>query len=208
MSARSNQKPWPMKWIVLVIVLFIAGYTVLMLRYRKPGPGYQPYHDSREKATVARLESAGYTRVIATAERPADAQRTGLLLEGAPAEVHSARGGLPDELRQTLLDAPRLPQSFSRVRASSTANQLLPYTIEFTCVLLNHKQLLTGATVYRKETEVAIVADFEVMDGELLARTQESLVQLTLPGGSLPVGAYHVTLIGAVESKQWELQVH
>lgn len=197
-----------MKWIVVAILVFVVGYTFITLYFRKPGKAYQPYHDSREKATIARLESAGYARVTATAERPADPQHTGLSMEGPQAEVQRAPGGLPTELKQTLIDQPRLPLSFSRVRASSSANQLLPYTIEFTCALPNNKQLLNGATVYRKEQEVAIVADFEVIEGELLARTPESLVQVTLPGGALPVGSYHVTLVGLNESRAWDLQVH
>ena len=34
-AARPSPKPWPMKWVILVIVICLGAYTFLTLRYRK-----------------------------------------------------------------------------------------------------------------------------------------------------------------------------
>jgi hypothetical protein len=61
--------------------------------------------------------------------------------------------------------------------------------------------------VYVKEGEIAIVANFEKLSGELLARSRESTVLVTIPGGTLKPGEYRVTLVGSRNSRQWTLQV-
>src|SRR6185436_2664308 len=96
--------PWPMKWVVLVIVVCITAYTILTLRFRKEGPAFRPYEDLQKRANVARLLSAGYQRIAVTAERPAETSR-------APggATVSTVPGGIPAELRATLVIAPLLP---------------------------------------------------------------------------------------------------
>src|SRR5688572_3099360 len=94
-----NQRPWSMKWIVIIIVLIIGPYTYLTLRYRKPGPAFQPYDDLKKRANVSRLLEAGYRRISITAQRPADGARA-----RGGAEVTTAAGGLPPELRSTLVE--------------------------------------------------------------------------------------------------------
>ena len=199
-----------MKWVVAAIVIFIALYTVLTLQFRKTAPAYRPFQDSREKATVQRLKSAGYRRITATAERPAEGgqARAAFTANAALADVTDFVGGLPTELKETLLDQPRIAQTFDKVRAPREVNRLFPYTVEFACGLPDNKQLLAGTYVYVKDEEIAIVTDFEVIEGELLARTRESTVLLTIPAGTLHEGTYRVTLVGARGSKQWTLQVH
>ena len=63
------RQPWPMKWIVLAIVLFLVPYTFITLHFRKPGPGYLPYQDSKQRATLAKV---GYQRITLSVDRPAD----------------------------------------------------------------------------------------------------------------------------------------
>ena len=61
MSARSpNKKPWSLKWIAIIILACIIPYTWITVRYRKPGPAFQPYDDSKNRANVLRLLDAGY----------------------------------------------------------------------------------------------------------------------------------------------------
>jgi len=40
-----------MKWVVVAIVVFVAGYTVVNLLFRKPGRAYRPYQDAQDRAT-------------------------------------------------------------------------------------------------------------------------------------------------------------
>lgn len=197
-----------MKWVALVIFVSIATYTAVTLHYRRPGRAYQPYHDNKEHVVVTRLRSAGYQRISAVSERPADPARAIAALSGTMVQATDQIGGVPDELKQIFVDQPRLPPSFSQVRAPSEAVVLLPYSLQFTCALPDNKQLLSATYVYVKDQEIAIVPDFEAMEGELLARTPESTVQLTIPGGTLHPGTYEVTLVGQRQSKRWPLQVH
>ena len=104
-----------MKWVVLVIVVSLGAYTYLTLHYRKESPAFRPYQDSKNRAGVMRLLSAGFQRVTLTAQRPADGA-------GVPEGAKSAAtaGGLPAELRSTLLDLPLLPASITRVAAAGS----------------------------------------------------------------------------------------
>jgi len=197
-----------MKWVALVIIVSIVTYTAVTLRYRRPGQAYQPYQDNKERAIVTRLRSAGYQRIPAVAERPADPERAAARMAGPFATVVDQPGGVAEELKEIFVDQPRLPQSFAVVRAPAEAVSLLAYTFQFTCALPDNKQLLSATYVYVKEQEMVIVSDLEAMEGELLARTPESTVQMTLPAGTLHPGTYQVTLIGQRQSKRWTLLVH
>ena len=191
------------------ILVFIVIYTYLTLHYRKPGPAYRPYQDSRDHATVSRLLSAGYSRINASIELPADAQRPRVNLGSTrTADIRDLPGGLPAELAATLVDKPTLPQDFAEVNAPAEANTAFPYLTQFACTLPDNKLLANATYVYRKERELAIVPGFEHIDGELLTRNREAIILLTVPAGTLQPGTYQVTLVGSRHSKQWTLQVH
>jgi len=209
MSALLNKKPWPMKWIVFAILTFMAGYTFITLNYRKPGRASEPYQNAKDRETVTRLRQAGYVRVPATSERPADPRHTRATVTTARAEIKDAPGGLPPELDETLIDKPKLPEMLADVIAPAAASPMLPYFLQYTCLLPDHKKLLGETRVYVKDKHIAIVTDFEGLDGELLARTKESTVLLTVPASVFKSGeTFELTLIGAKSSKQWSVQVH
>jgi hypothetical protein len=109
-----DRKPWPMRWVVLAIVLFIPLYTYLTLHFRRKDPAFVPYQDMRDRADVIRLLNAGYQRVTVDASRPAES-----IGPGDPASP--APGGLPPELAKTLIESPLLPQSIDSVSADRTA---------------------------------------------------------------------------------------
>jgi len=190
-----------MKWIVLAIALFVPAYTWLTLRYRRPGPAFKPYQDMRDRADVVRLLRAGYKRVSIDASRPADSIReAGLVTAPAP-------GGLPDELRRTLVEPPLLPLSIGSVSAAPTAVSGIDYSIGLTYTLTDNKRQLSGAHLYEREGEIIIVADFERLDGGLLSRTREGAALLIVPPGALKPGTYRVTVVGESASKTWTLRV-
>ena len=192
-----------MKWVVLVIILFIGVYTVLTLRYRRPEPAFRPYQDLRDRANTHRLLDAGFQRIPLTAELPADP------LAAAPtARATSAAAGLPSALRETLVVQPQLPAEILTVSAAPSVNAMFAYPIAFRCTLADHKQQLAGAQLYLRGDELVVAPDFERITGNLLARTRENVIRLTVPAGSLRPGSYHVTLVGARASKAWTLQVH
>ncbi|HWA10855.1 MAG TPA: hypothetical protein VG838_15555 [Opitutaceae bacterium] len=203
MSALPSRKPWPMKWVVLAIILVIVPYTYLTLHYRKPGPAYRPYEDGKRRAVTGRLVSAGYQRIALDAQRPADPVRSGSSAETAPAP-----GGLPPALTEALIDSPVLPVSIDAVTAAGSTGAVQPYSIQFTCTLADNKAQPTGGQLYRHDNELILVPSFEKLDAGLLARTRDSTILLTVPAGALKPGRYDVRVVGVRASRRWTLQVH
>lgn len=195
-----------MKWVALAIIACIVPYTWLTVAYRKSGPSYQPYEDSKQRANVLRLLDAGYQRINVTAERPADPQ---LLVRAmkSPAAVQPAPAGPTEGLAAALVEIPELPVSFSSVSASGETAAMLPYPVLFTCTLGDQKHQLGGAHVFVRGKSIVIVPQFEPINGDLAARSKESPVVITIPGGTLAAGHYTVHLAGKEQSRQWTLDV-
>jgi hypothetical protein len=191
-----------MKWIALAIVVFVGGYTFLTLHYRKAGRAYEPYNDMKNRANVGRLLAAGYQRIPLPAQRPADRMQP-----IASATIASAAGGLPAGLRQTLVESPDLPSAITNVAAPPEIGARADYVFRFACTLPDPKRLLSGADLYVHGEEIVIAPDYEKVSGGLLARTNDNVVQLTVPAGALKPGRYHVTLVGAQSSRAWTLTV-
>jgi hypothetical protein len=192
-----------MKWVLLAIIVVIVPYTYLTLHYRKPGPAFRPYEDTKNRAITIRLLSTGYQRIALDATRPADP-----LHVGASASSSAVAGGLPSALTGALIDQPLLPISIDSVTAPGSAAAAQPYFIQFTCSLADNKAQLAGGHLYRRDGEIVVVPSFETLASGLLARTRDSTVLLTVPAGALKPGQYLVTLAGSRASRQWTLQVH
>ncbi len=191
-----------MKWIVLAILLLIVPYTIVTLRYRKEGPAFEPYEDLKKRANVSRLLSAGYLRIPNTALRPADTGRAAGGAWAAPAP-----GGLPEDLRLTLVEPLQLPIEISSVTASPTAETAQPYVIQLACSLPDEKRQLGGADLYLRGEQLVIAPTFVAISGELQARSRHAAVLLTIPAGTLKPGHYAVTLLGERTSRAWALEV-
>jgi hypothetical protein len=196
-----------MKWIALSILIFIVVYTFLTLKFRRSGHGTEPYHDAKERVTTSRLLSAGYHRITATAARLSDAQRPPAFAFDL-AQATDGPGGLPEDLEATLIDKPTLPQAFGTILAPAHTNATDPYAVQFTCLLPDNKALFADAFAYLKEDEIAIVTNFERLEGDLATRTKDATVLVTIPANTLPSGNYRVTLVGLGQTKRWTLQVH
>ncbi len=201
-----DRTPWQMKWIVLAIFLFIVPYTWLTLAYRRPGPAYEPYAEAKDRANTTHLLAAGWQRLEARIDRPADPQHWRSTID-ATAKISDTSPGVPAALGSTLVEAPPLPKGYSAITASGVAGGLLPYPVLFTCALADARQQLTGALLYVMPGSVVIVPQFEAMAGDLTARAADSPVLLTIPASTLKPGRYVVTLAGSDRSQQWPLEV-
>ncbi len=201
-AAPKSRQPWPMKWILVAIILVIVPYTFLTLRYRKPGPAFQPYEDMKNRANVTRLLSAGYQRIPVVAQRPAERTPTP---DGA--NVVAAPGGLPADLQSTLVEPIALPVDYGSVRAAARVSALLPYPIELVCTLPGDQQQLGGAELYLKGDTLVVAPTFERVAGGLQTRSRAALVLITVPAGALKPGLYTVTLPGERASRTWALEV-
>lgn len=191
-----------MKWIVFAIVLVIGPYTFITLYFRKPGPAFEPYEDLKSRANASRLLSAGYRRIPILAERPADGARA-----AGGAAITPAEGGLPPDLRATLVEAPRLPLGISGIVAAPVANAAQAYAIQLTCTLPDDRQQLGGADVFVRDDTIVIAPTFERVPRDLQARSQQSAVLLTIPAETLKPGKFTVILVAEHASRTWPLEV-
>lgn len=191
-----------MKWIVLTIVVGLVAYTYLTLHFRKTTPAFRPYEDLKTRVNTRRLLAAGFQRIPLLAQRPADPAAF-----DSSANPVAAAGGVPAELRDTLVDPPLLPLEISRVGAAPAVSALLAYPIQFACTLPDNHRQLAGAELYVRDGALYIVPAFDHLNGDLLARTRESVVLLTVPAGALKPGRYEATLIGERASRTWTVQV-
>jgi len=187
-----------MRWIVLLMILFIVPYTYINLHFRKPGRPYLPYDDMRERT---HLGAAGYKRVTARLSRPAD-------VYSLPVGGDPAPGGLPATLRASFLEPPLLAAAIGPVSAAPSAASLGSYQIRFISTQTDNKEEPADAHLYVKGRDIFVVPGYERLDGELLSRTRESLLLITVPSGAFDPGTYRVTLVGQAASRAWTLQVH
>lgn len=192
-----------MTWVAVAIAVFIIGYTVITLQFRKPNPSYQPYHDLKARGETHNLLSAGFRRIVIPAEQPVAPGAV-----GAGAEIQALPGGLPAALQDLLFDPPQLPAAYRDIRAPAAVPTLMPCLIQFDCAQGDPHRQPGGAALYVRDDTVLIVPEYDPLDGELHTRRDPALVQLTIPAGTLAPGRYAVTLIGAEASAAWTLQVH
>ena len=191
-----------MKWILIAIILIIVPYTYLTLRYRRPGPAFQPYEDMKNRANVSRLLEAGFRRIVIPTQQPADGTRP---RDGAV--IATIAGGWPAELRSTLVETPILPTEITNIAAASRANTLQPYEVQFTCSLPDDKKQLGGAELYIRDESVVIAPTFEPVAGTLQTRMPRTEVLLTIPAGVLAPGSYKITLVAERASASWSVEV-
>lgn len=191
-----------MKWIIVAIVLFIVPYTFLTLRYRKPGPAFQPYEDMKNRANVSRLLAAGYQRIPLQAQRPAEPGRV-----PGGASAAAVAGGIPEALRSTLVEAPLLPREIMSVAAASSASVTQPYAVQFTCTLPSDQQQLGGADLYVRGSELVFAPTFERISGNLIVRSRYAGVLLTVPPGALKPGHYTATVLAEQTSRSWSVEI-
>ena len=191
-----------MKWIALIIVLIIGPYTFLRWHYRKPQDAFEPYHDMKDRANTMRLLSAGFQRVTLAAERPAEPMKL-----SAAAVIQPAIGGLPSELSTTLVETPMLVKEIVSVTAPRETNTLFAYSFDFTCGLPDNGHEVTNVYLYSREGQIFIVPELQRLAGDLLERTRENRIRITLPPGTLKPGLQEVALVGERTSKRWSIEV-
>jgi hypothetical protein len=204
------RKPWPLRWIVASILLFIVPYTYVNLKFRKTDKAFEPYADMKEQANVKRLLDAGYVRVRIRAERPAPPlPATEIVPAGdlGPA-LAPAPAGLPEALASTLVEPPRLPAAYAGLATPLTLPAQSPLRLQFTALLETDHEQLGGAEVFVREDQIVIVPTFEPVPGALRSRTREDLVLLTLPAGVLAPGRHEIFLPGSRESLRWSVLVY
>ena len=197
-----KRKPWPMRWIIIAMILFVAPYTYLTLHYRKPGPSYQPYQDAKEKTVLAHN---GYTRISLPSAQPA----SGMLLpvQGIPASTNTSVLGITPELKKALGTAVTIPEAIDSVAAPAIFDHGKTYPFSYGCSTSDLHHALAGTRLYVKDKSVYFITDFEALVGGLSSRDTHTVIALELPSGALEAGSYTFTVVGKNQSRSWHVLV-
>ena len=195
-----------MKWIVVIIVVFIAGYTWVNLRYRKPGRGFRPYEDMNNRATTVRLLQGGWSRIPVTTRRPAD-KPAGDEAPANAANISRGSVGLGIELDNAFAEKPKLPASIDRVVAPASVTHGTDYAAYFTVGFADNSALLGDIVLYRKGNLLVLIPTLEPVPGKLLVRWKDGAYWVNFPTQSLPPGQYQVKLLAQGPAATWNVTV-
>jgi hypothetical protein len=193
-----------MKWVVLAIVVFAGGYTIVNLYFRKPGPAYRPYQDAQDRATTARLLAAGWHKIPVELRLPAEKASAG----DGPATVTRAAVGLGPDLTPNFAEAPKLPASIDRVVAPASVARGGDYCAYFTATLASQKSPLGELWLYRKGNDLVFIASSETLPGkQLMSRWQDSTYCLNFSTAGLEPGRYRARLVAQGPAAAWSITV-
>jgi hypothetical protein len=193
-----------MKWVVAVILVFIVGYTLVNIFFRKTGQPHRPYEDMNNRVTNRRLLDAGWQRIALQTRRPEE-NPAGL---GALAGVRRGASGLGAEFAQAFAAKPALPASIDKVSAPAAIAQGVDCTVYFTASLGDQKKQLGDITLYRRGHELVFLAELEALPGgKLLSRWNDSDHWLSFPTLDLPPGRYTARLLADGPAALWEFEV-
>lgn len=208
MSKLPARRPWPMKGVFLVTLVFIIGYTWVRLAYQKPNPAYRPYQDANDQATVSRLLASGYQRMEVSAEQAAGYDPSLVLAKGELAAFAlKAPGGLSKELDYALLEKPLLAESFENITVPAAAKSGKAYRLLLKAKTADNKRMINSAILFRKEGELTILPIFEPLHGGLEARWKECSLLVSIPAELLKEDHYEITVVGNQSSRKWTFSV-
>lgn len=192
-----------MKWIVLVIALFVIGYTLVNVFYRKPGRAFRPYEDMNKRATTARLLSAGWQKLPVQFRQPGEKPALALT-----ATVARGSPGLGTELEAAFAEKPALLSSVSRVTAPQTVKRGTPCNIYFNGQLQDQHLQIAQVEALLRDKEIVLVPVLERLPGkDLLTRWNDTTYWAGLDTARLAPGHYRVRFVSQGPSAEWTFEV-
>ncbi len=191
-----------MKWVALAIAIFIIGYTLINLRYRKPGKGHEPAAEMKQRVTAARLKEAGWSVLACNTRRPVE--------KIASDDAALARGpfGLGLDFNTTLVAKPNLLRSIDHVTAPDSVEAGADYTAYFTATISDLKLQLGDIQLYRRGNDLVLLPVTEHLPGkELYSRWQDADYCVTFSTSALPPGTYQISLFAQGPAAKWSFQI-
>jgi len=193
-----------MKWIVAVIVVFVVGYTLVNVYFRKPGRGYRPYEDMNNRATTARLLAAGWQKMPVDTRRPVEPAAA----EDTPAAVTRDFPGLGADLESKFATKPRLFATIDRVVSPAAVTHGRDYSAYFTASLASLKEQVGDLALYRKGNELVLIPSTEPLPGrDLKSRWNDSTYWVSFSTANLPAGRYQVRIVAKGPAAAWAFTV-
>jgi hypothetical protein len=193
-----------MKWIVVAIVVFVAGYTVVNIFYRKKGPAYRPYQDAQDRATTARLLAAGWHKVPLETRRPMEQAAP----DGPAAKITRELAGLGPDLESKFAEKPRLLATIDHVSAPARVAAGGTYTVNFTASLSKLTTQVGEISLFRRDHELVLIASIENLPGQgLMSRWPDSNYAVSFPASALPPGRYTMRIVALAPAATWTFEV-
>lgn len=192
-----------MKWIIVSIVVFIVGYTVVNLYFRKPNKPYRPYQDAQDRATTARLLAAGWHKLPLANRRPLEKAA----LE-ATAPVGRGAAGLGPDLEPNFAEKPKLAASIDKVTAPTVVAHGQDYSFYFTASLADQHFQIGDFTLYRRGHELALIPTIEDLPGkQLMTRWNDADFAATFSTADLPPGRYDARIVARGAAATWSFTI-
>lgn len=192
-----------MKWIVLAIVVFVVGYTLVNIYFRKPGRAFRPYEDMNNRATTARLLQAGWQKLPVEIARPLNQPALGIL-----AATTRGGAGLGPDLAASFAEKPVLFTSIDKVTAPDSVARGQTYSVHFVASLTDQRLQLGRIEALRRGQEIVLIPALEKLPGErLLSRWKDADYVAQVPTDRLEPGRYTVRLAATGPALQWTVNV-
>lgn len=193
-----------MKWIVLVIVVFVAGYTAVNLWFRKPGQAYRPYQDAQDRATTARLLAAGWHKLPLETRRPVEKPAP----DETPAAITRDWPGLGSDLADKFAEKPKLLATIDRVTAPTHVTHGGVYSFYFTASLADLKAQVGELSLYHHGNDLVLIPTLERLPGkQLMSRWNDSTYTVSFSTATLPPGRYSARIVAQGPAAAWSFTV-
>lgn len=193
-----------MKWIIVAILVFAAGYTAVNFYFRKPGRAYRPYQDAQDRATTARLLAAGWHKLPVDTHRP---------VGSAPGPEHAATVnygavGLGLDFAPNFAEPPKLVTSIDKVTAPAEITRGQDYTLHFTASVADQHLQLGELTLYQRTNELVLVPETEKLPGQqLMSRWNDGTYAATFATSTLSPGRYTLRIVARGPARTWSFTV-
>ncbi len=193
-----------MKWIVVAIIVYVVGYTLVNVYYRKPGRGFRPYEDMNNRATTARLLAAGWQKMPVDTRRPVEKPTA----VDIPAAITRSTKGLGPDLEAKFAEKPKLLATIDRVVSPASVVHGGEYAAYFTASLTDLKGQVGDVTLYRRGSELVLVPTTEPLPGkELMSRWNDSTYWVSFSTANLPPGRYIARIVAKGPAATWRFTI-
>ncbi len=192
-----------MKWPIIAIVIFVVGYTLVNLYFRKPGPAYRPYQDAQDRATLARLVAAGWHTLPVDLRRPTERPPTENI-----AKTGRGSMGLGLNFEANFAEKPKLLAAIDRVTAPASINQGETYRGFFTArITPDLKTELGDLALYFKAHELVLVPTLDTLPGDVRSRWEDADYAFSFSTASLSAGTYQIRIVANGPAVTWSFTV-
>lgn len=192
-----------MKWIVISIIVFVLGYSLVNFYFRKPGRGYRPYQDAQDRATTARLLDAGWHKIPIDTRRPVEKASA---IDAAA--THRDYIGVGPDLDGKFAEKPVLLETIDKVIAPGSVTRGRDYSLYFTGNLSDLKGQVGDLSLYHRDNELVLIPSVEHLPGnELMSRWTDSNYWASFPTGNLLPGTYEMRIVAKGPAQVWSFTI-